>query len=523
MLARAPQVYEIEWANNYQDGRAAMLRDEHDVFLVDYKLPDHNGIDLVREITAQGIFTPVIVITSYGEQDIDLQALEAGAADYVDKGELSTRTLHRAIRYTLEHAHALSERKAALVERDQSIERLTILRQIDDELSQKLSVDYVMVMALDTAVRLSAADAGFVGLIEGDQVRLSQAIGHYEKIKPGDYLPDTPFIRRIKSDMEARFIPDVEHDPDTVVASKRTRSQMVLPLIASDNLIGILNLEAYKTGRFTPEIFAFLKLIAARVAVAVDNARLYKISQDQLAQLRELYAQVSSLEQLKTDMIRIASHDLRNPVGVILGYIELIQQFSGDTLDPKLKNFLEIIERSAHRMEKITTDILSLERIESSFRSKKSETLNLCALVYEVCRDFGDQAQARELALKREIPDEAITVRGDSVQLREAIGNFITNAIKYTPPGGSITVALQQEKQEAVLRVIDTGYGIPEDQQDKLFQAFHRVESEQTAAIEGTGLGLYLVRNIVERHGGALIFESIYGKGSTFGFRLPVE
>lgn len=631
MLRRAPHDYNLDCVDNYAAGLETMLTNQHDIFLVDYRLQNQSGLDLIQEATQQGVTTPMVIITAQAEPDTDLNALEVGATDYVEKTELSAKTIDRVIRYALEHARVLrerreseqryrylienafdgilitnqqgaillannkirevlcypedtlaamnvtdllspidedaenklltpgrgtvleyqlhcadevvdvevsakdvgndqlqfiirdiSDRRAAMEERDKNIERLTTLHHIDDELSRKLRVSYVMLMAMDAAIRLSLADAGFVGLVEDDKVRLAQALGHYSSIQRGEYLPDLPLIQRLMTDREARLIADVEQDPDYMPIQEDTRAQMLFPLIASGELIGILNLETRDPDRFTPEAFDFIKLIASRVAVAIENARLYKISQDQLTELQELYAHVSSLEQLKTDMIRIASHDLRNPVGVILGYIELIQQFAGETLDPKLVNFLGTIERSARRMEKITTDILSLERIESSFQSDKVQTLNLSTLVYEASREFTDQAETKNQTFHREIPDMEISVRGDSAQLRQAIGNFISNAIKYTPEGGSITVKLETDENDAVLRVIDTGFGIPEDQQDSLFQAFSRVDSAEIADIQGTGLGLYLIKNIVKRHEGAIIFESVYGDGSTFGFRLPI-
>ncbi len=117
---------------------------------------------------------------------------------------------------------------------------------------------------------------------------------------------------------------------------------------------------------------------------------------------------------------------------------------------------------------------------------------------------------------------ESLSVHGVSTELHEAIANLIGNAIKYTPDGGKIEARLQRDGDWAVLEVEDTGYGIPDDQQSDLFQPFRRIKTRETFAIEGTGLGLYLVKKIADRHNGSVYFRSQQGKGSTFGLRLPL-
>ena len=116
---------------------------------------------------------------------------------------------------------------------------------------------------------------------------------------------------------------------------------------------------------------------------------------------------------------------------------------------------------------------------------------------------------------------DALVVSGDDAQLYEAVTNLVNNAIKYTPEGGKIDIILRIENSHVEFVVKDTGYGIPDEKQKQLFRPFYRVKTEETLNIDGTGLGLHLVQNIIKRHNGEMIFNSIYGKGSTFGFTLP--
>jgi len=239
-------------------------------------------------------------------------------------------------------------------------------------------------------------------------------------------------------------------------------------------------------------------------------------------ELQRLYHQVRELEQIKTDMIRMAAHDLKNPIGVMLGYLELLQ---GETEDgsPSTRKYISLTRQSAWNVNSMLSDILSLERIEHLARQGMREEVNVYHMLGELIAQHRDQAQSRKLQLHIDVQaheDEAI-VLGDAPQLAEAISNLLVNAIKYTPPGGHITVRLLCEEGELIYEVEDDGYGIPEELQERLFSPFYRAQTEQTVHIHGTGLGLHLVRNIVERHQGRTFFRSTHGQGSTFGFRLP--
>ncbi|HEX2621512.1 MAG TPA: response regulator, partial [Phototrophicaceae bacterium] len=250
-------------------------------------------------------------------------------------------------------------RKQQEAERERYIQRLTILQQVDMELNHMLNIDYVLSLALDAAVRLSAANAGFIGTLENSRIKLAQAIGRYGSILPGDYLPDNTIFRRAIETQDSRLIMNPEEEPEAMGTNNDTRAMMVIPLVSYERVLGVLNLETNKPERFSQDIFDFLKLIASRVAVAIENAQLYQIAQDQLARLQDLYVQVSDLEKLKTDMIRIAAHDLRNPVSVIVGYLELLEWSLGEKITDKQRNQIDAMTRAAQRMEKITTDILS--------------------------------------------------------------------------------------------------------------------------------------------------------------------
>jgi signal transduction histidine kinase len=221
-------------------------------------------------------------------------------------------------------------------------------------------------------------------------------------------------------------------------------------------------------------------------------------------------------------MIRIASHDLKNPLAGIMGYIEMLRMDVIEKLTEKERGYLDKIEVAAKKMQRITTGILSLERIQQLSDQESHKVINLKKLVNQSVSEQMDFAVRSEQKVHRHLPEDDVYIQGDPLQMHEALSNLVQNAIKYTPKHGTVDVSIVVEKGIAKVRVVDTGYGIPKDQQDRLFSPFYRAKTTETRFIEGTGLGLHLVKNIIERHKGEMFFTSTYGKGSTFGFNIAV-
>lgn len=401
------------------------------------------------------------------------------------------------------------------------VQQLATLRRVDDALMNKLDVEYVLNIAIDAAMDLSRAESGGIALVEDGEVRLVNTRGKYRELLTDTYPPRASgIVARVIRECKPVLISDVSKDPDYLSAIPDTHAQITIPLVSRDLLIGVLNLETPESDRFTQDVFELIKLVTARISVALDNARLYQQARQHLTELQTLYGKVRYLELLKTDMIRIAAHDLRNPIHLVNSYAELLQDDLSDVLDDQHRQFLESIKRAASQMLRITNNVLSPERIEQN--AETMQILDLSRIVEEVYAAHTDQARQKRLKYEVAVPEQPLKVNGDAVQLGEALTNLIVNAIKYTPPGGRILVSLVQQRTRATVSIEDTGFGIPLEQQEKLFQPFFRADMPETKDIEGTGLGLHLVKNIVDRHFGKVFYQSGQGGGSTFGFELPV-
>ena len=226
---------------------------------------------------------------------------------------------------------------------------------------------------------------------------------------------------------------------------------------------------------------------------------------------------VVELSKLKTQMLRLASHDLKNPLSRVMGFAELLEMVG--TLDEEQQRFLNHIKHGADEMLNIINDILNLERLRSG--KLALEEIDLTRLTSEVCASHQPDTIQKKQQFEVNLPDQPIHANADTGQLSEAISNLVGNAIKYTPDGGRVTVRLSEEDNLIRFEVEDTGYGISREAQDKLFTEFYRAKSKATEHIGGTGLGLSLVKSVVEAHGGAVGFTSTEGVGSTFYFTLP--
>jgi two-component system phosphate regulon sensor histidine kinase PhoR len=219
-------------------------------------------------------------------------------------------------------------------------------------------------------------------------------------------------------------------------------------------------------------------------------------------------------------MIRMASHDLRTPLSRII--------FSSAMMEPEVapgsmqEELLNTIKEAATQMQSLLEDILNLERIESSEVSEQ-HPIDVVNLIRKVCDSFHQQAAMHSQSFIVDLPENAVIVVGSEVQLREAYSNLIGNAFKYTPDGGTVTVRASTNANRLNFEVEDTGYGIPPERQEKIFKRFYRAHTPGTEAIPGTGLGLSLVKTVIERHGGEVWFRSQLAVGSVFGCWVPLQ
>lgn len=323
-----------------------------------------------------------------------------------------------------------------------------------------------------------------------------------------------PRIREaIDDNILLTLYPETTTDPDEMrwLQDIGTKAAAITSLTAQGQVVGIaVLLKSRPPYRYANSEIFVAESLASQAASVLRQA--------------SLYTEISSLENLKSEMIRMASHDLRAPIANAVGYIELLdmelEMVSAKTSD--IDSFLDSIRRSLKMMDNLVDNLLTLERVESQ-RNQPWETFDFDELLRTTFDEHLPTANLKKHQMKLAIQEDSYTIRGHRTQLQQALSNLIGNAIKYTPEGGHVEVRLEAEGMRLHFVVVDNGYGIPEDRQSRIFQRFYRAKTPGTEHISGTGLGLSLVKTVIERHGGEIYFVSHEGEGSRFGFRLPLS
>jgi two-component system phosphate regulon sensor histidine kinase PhoR len=231
------------------------------------------------------------------------------------------------------------------------------------------------------------------------------------------------------------------------------------------------------------------------------------------------------VEEMRADFVANASHELRTPLAALSGFIDTLQGPARD--DPKARErFLGIMHAQATRMARLIDDLLSLSRVELSAHVRPSTQIDLLPLIRQVVDGLEVLAAERQVTIETELPDQPAIVAGDREELLRLLENLIENALKYGASGGRVivslaTVAAADAAPEIQVRVRDFGPGIPPEHLPRLTERFYRVDAGDSRAQGGTGLGLALVKHILNRHGGRLLIESVLHNGATFTAAFP--
>lgn len=402
----------------------------------------------------------------------------------------------------------ISERKRAEEALQKAHDRLAVLTQIDVELVLSLSIEHVLSLALDAAMRMSAADAGFIALADGEKLRVASLAGPYSPDLMDASIPtEAEVIWQAVNHKEAVLRTDVDFYSQRVTVLPGAQAQFVIPLISSERLIGILNLETSNPERFTSEVFEFLKLIASRAAVAIDNAQLYE---NQAVLIDELEA-----------FAHTVAHDLKNPVGVMMLSINTLHDYFDQMTAEKRESRLNMLLQSTQKMTNIIDALLLLASVRQ-MNEVEVQVLDMGQIVEGVVQRLDHMIHEYEADIT--LPDVWPATLGYAPWVEEVWVNYVSNALKY---GGhsngrkaEVTFGATVEADSVRYWVRDNGHGLTPEEQSRLFTPFTRINQVQ---VKGHGLGLSIVQRIVAKLGGKVGVDSEAGQGSEFYFTLPTS
>lgn len=259
---------------------------------------------------------------------------------------------------------------------------------------------------------------------------------------------------------------------------------------------------------------AEVRSLASAINALLDTSDEYE--KGQAEQIRRL----EELDRLKDDFVSTVSHELRTPLASIIGYAEMLEDGDAGELSPGQQKVVGVIQRNASRLRGLIEDLLVLSRIEAGDLRTEFFPVDLHGVLTTVVESFRPVAERSGVTLRVRL--ESATVSGDALQLERAVSNLVSNAVKFTPSGGRVSVTLTRRARRATIEVADTGIGIPAAEADRLGTRFFRASTAQRKSIPGTGLGLSIVQAIVDAHHGSLEFDSVLDEGTTFRLTIPL-
>jgi signal transduction histidine kinase len=263
------------------------------------------------------------------------------------------------------------------------------------------------------------------------------------------------------------------------------------------------------------------QIIQLRSALQAANRTLERRVEERTAELQSALERVSELSQLKANFISNISHELRTPLTHVKGYIELLVSESLGKITDEQRHALQVTQQSTNNLESLIEDLIMVSLASRGEMSLQQESVDLCRLANLVVKSAMEKAEKRGVTLHAMTDEEAPLVQADSQKIAWVLNQLIDNGIKFTPSGGRVIVNVKREGENLVIvSVSDTGIGIPAGQLDDIFEPFHQLDGSSTRRYGGTGIGLSLVREIVEAHGSMIEVQSLEGRGSSFKFPL---
>lgn len=488
-----------------------MRQQEFDLLLLDVRMPEMDGLEVMRRVREFAPDVAIVVMTGYASVEAAIEAVKQGAADFLPK-PFQLDNLRLAVSGALARRELFEERA-----RSQALMNLV---RVSEKLASSLETDVLIHVALRAAMAETSAHRGSVMLYEPEEemLRLAEGVGLPEELRAG-YTTGTMdgVAGYVLKQGEALLVEDVRQDtrleelPRPNQERYSSYSFLSVPIRSGDRIQGVLNLTEKVGGiPFLKSDLEVSGLLCSQLAIALERVGLF-------SEIQESYERLQEVDRLKSEFLNIAAHELRTPLSVILGYAMMLrEQLAGPT-----KEHMDAIVESAFNLSRLVEDMTNLRYLEVGAVPLNTLELQLRELVLGVVDHFRQLADNKRLEIVVDVEEDLPQVQGDAEKVELILGNLLSNATKFTPPAGTIRIGAVPTEQEVVISVTDTGRGIPREECDRIFEPFYQVEDSLTREHSGMGLGLSIAREVVLLHRGRIWVESEPGQGSTFFFTLP--
>jgi signal transduction histidine kinase len=495
--------YQVKTAFDGYEAIEMAEKEHFNLLLTDIKMPGMDGLEIAQALKKSDQGLVCVIMTGYSTMDMVIDALKLGVDEFIMK-PFGPDELSLVVTKALE--------KEELRKENFRLRSLIPLFELNQTLMGTVEVEEVLRRLLEIAQKETNADRARLYTFEADKIthfHTQTDSGENEQYRKAcDKLAQFIF----EEDQQMTLTQQVSNGHHQALFEElEAQAIITTPLKSQNRNLGALILVREKDD-FTPSDSEFLAVLSSQAGIALENARLF-------TEIQQAYKELQTLDDMKSEFINIAAHELRTPLAILVGYATVLEE----ELEGVHHLYLTNIMRNALRLRSLIDDMLSLQYLESGMTSLSQDTVNLNEAIQEVIQDMALMAAEKNLELKIHIPDDFPEMTIDRYKFELIIVNLIHNAIKFTPKDGQVTFRAILKGEQTTMSVHNTGSVIPPEEFGRVFDRFYQIESSLTRQHGGIGLGLSIVRGMIEICGGEIQVESEEEKGTTFTFNLPLD
>jgi len=498
------------------------------LIITDLHLSGLSGKDLLTALQSQGNDVPIVVIADKGEEHDIIQAFRMGAADFLLWPMQETEVVsvvERVLRQVRERQTKLQlaqQLQKANQELQRRVRELTTLLDLSKTIASVTNQKVLFQRLLDGALRLADADKGWMFLRDEESRRLTliaqRGLPRTVAARIGEPWDDglsslvalSGEALNIYGDALKRF-----------KVYKMGQAALVVPVKAKREVVAVLAVVRSRPKPFTADEQALLEATADYASIALVNAQLFRSLEEHVQAMQRTARAAREGERLKDEIFQNLSHELRTPLGVAGGYVEMLLEGQMGSLSDEQTETIKTVRQKLEQISRVVSSMTALQSV--SLTPDQWARVDLTDLARLAVKRQKPAAKQKGVTLKVSTPRTHIEVLGDPDQINTVFDHLIGNAIKFTPEGGQIRVRLEKGRGDlAHVTVEDNGIGIAEQHLPRIFEKFYQVDGSTTRRAGGLGLGLAVVQEIINAHGGKVWAESRVGKGTTIHFVLPL-
>jgi signal transduction histidine kinase/CheY-like chemotaxis protein len=484
--------YSVDTAPDGASAVRALAKNAYDLLLTDLKMEGMDGLELLAHVQRQSPHTVTVMMTGYGSLDIALEAVRNGAYEYLLK-PVAAEELKQAVRRSLERKR---------------FSEIDTLYNVSTELARVQTREAIEATVVEAAKKILCLDHVHWFTLDGD----------------GGVRAPERFATKVTRELVRLETGEPVVEVRQLAKEVEFTSSALVPGFSNGRLVGVIFAAYDQVIEFHASALRFLSGLAVQAALAFDNISLIEELRRNNASLAEANRKLKELDVLKSQFLSVATHELRTPLSVVLGYNAMIEETADSRLTEEERGLLRESLSACKRLMRLVNSMLDLSQMQCGKLHLQFSVSDLRQSVESVVALLEAEAQKRGIRLELRIPETLPKVEIDGERIEQVLVNLISNALKFTDREGAVSVELRRADDDLIeIQVRDTGIGIAQEHQAVIFDEFARVRHGKAMGRPGSGLGLAIVRQIVNGHGGDISVNSTPGQGSTFRVKIPIS